>query len=71
LVVKTDSQGKNQDIPFSLDPMLVFGNLVDTLFHSFCAYSLDIPSTIIVDDSGDLRGPADVFMGRKPTKRSD
>jgi hypothetical protein len=51
--------------------MLVFSNLVDTLFHRFCAYSLDVPSTIIVDDSGDLRGPTDVFMGWKPTERSD
>jgi hypothetical protein len=48
--------------------MLVFSNLVDTLFHRLCTYSLDVPSTIIVDDSGDLRGPTDVFMGRKPTK---
>ena len=34
--------------------MLVFGNLEDALFHRFCPYSLDVPSTIIVDDSGDL-----------------
>jgi len=51
--------------------MLLFSNLVDTLFHRLCAYSLDVPSTIIVDDSGDLGGPTDVFIGRKPTKRSD
>ena len=51
--------------------MLVFSNLVNTLIHRLCAYSLDIPSAIIMDDSGDLRGPTYVFMGRKPTKRSD
>jgi len=51
--------------------MLVFSNLVNTLFHRFCAYSLDIPTTIIVNDRGDLRGPTDVFMGRKPTKKLD
>ena len=51
--------------------MLVFSNLVDTLLHCLCTYSLDIPETIIIDDGGDLRGPTDIFMGRKPTKRSD
>jgi hypothetical protein len=59
---------RSKDMPFSLYPMLIFGNFVDTLFHSLCPYSLDVPSTIIVDDSGNLRGPTDVFMGRKPTK---
>ena len=34
--------------------MLVFSNLIDALFHCLCAYSLDIPSAIIVDDRGDL-----------------
>ena len=48
--------------------MLVFSHLVDTLFHRLCAYSFDVPSAIIVYDSGDLRGPTNVFMGRKPTK---
>jgi hypothetical protein len=47
--------------------MLVFSNLVDTLFHCLRAYSLDVPGLIIVDDSWDLGGPTDVFMGRKPT----
>ena len=51
--------------------MLVFSNIIDALFHGFSAYSLDVPGPIIVDDSGDLRGPTDVFMGRKPTKQSN
>jgi hypothetical protein len=51
--------------------MLVFGHFVDTLFHRLCTYSLDVPGPIIVDDSWDLGGPTDVFMGRKPTQRSD
>jgi len=50
--------------------MLVFGGLVDALFHRLCAYSLYIASTIVVDDGGDLGGTADIFMGREPTKRS-
>jgi len=66
-----DSQGNSQDIPFSLDPMLLFSNLVDTLFHRLCAYSLDVPSTIIVDYGWDLGGPTDVFIRRKTTKQSD
>jgi len=50
--------------------MLMFSNLIDALFLRFCPYGLDIPTAIIVDsDSGDLRDPTDVFMGRKPTKR--
>jgi len=49
--------------------MLMFSNLVDALFLRLCSYGLDIPTAIIVDDSGDLRGPTDVFMGWKPTKR--
>ena len=49
--------------------MLVFSNFVDALFLRLCPYGLDVPPTIIVDDSGNLRGPIDVFMGWKPTKR--
>jgi hypothetical protein len=51
--------------------MLLFGNLVDTLFRGFCAYGLDVPSTIIIDDSWDLGGPTDVFIGWKTTTRWD
>ena len=51
--------------------MLVFSNLVDTLFHRLCAYSFDVPGTIIVDDSGDLRDPTAVFIGWKPTQQSE
>jgi len=51
--------------------MLDFSNLIDTLFHRLCPDSLDVPGTIIVDDSGDLRGPIDVLIGRKPTQRSE
>ena len=49
--------------------MLLFSNLVDTLFRGFCANSLYVPSTIIVDDSWDLGGATDVFIGWKTTKR--
>jgi len=49
--------------------MLVFSTLVDSLLLRLCPYGLDVPTPIIVDNSGDLRGPTDVFMGRKPTKR--
>jgi hypothetical protein len=48
--------------------MLLFGNLIDTLFHRLRPYSLDVPGTIVVNDSRYLRGPTDIFMGRKPTK---
>jgi len=48
--------------------MLLFRDLVNTLFHRLCAYSLDVPGTIVVYDSRYLRGPTDIFMGRKPTK---
>jgi hypothetical protein len=51
--------------------MLVFSNLVDTRFHRLCPYSLNVPGTIIVDDSGDLRDPTAVSIGRKPTQRSE
>ena len=51
--------------------MLVFGNLVDSFFHRLCAYSLDVPGSIIVDDRGDLRDPTAVFIGRKPTQQSE
>jgi len=51
--------------------MLDFSNLIDTLFHRLCPDSLDVPGRIIVDDSGDLRGPIDVLIGRKPTQRSE
>jgi len=48
--------------------MFVFGGLEDTLLHRLRAHSLDIPVAIIVDDSGDLRGPTDIFLRRKPTE---
>ena len=68
--MKTGGQEKDPDIPFGLDPILIFSSHEDTISHRLCTYSLYIPSTIIVNDSGNLRGPADIFMGRKPTKRS-
>ena len=51
--------------------MLVFSDLVDTLIHCLCPYRLDVPGTIIVDDSGDLRDPTAVSIGWKPTQRSE
>ena len=50
--------------------MLAFSSLVNALFHRLYPYCLDVP-TAIVDDSGKLRSPTNVFMGRKPIKRSD
>jgi len=63
-----DGQWKHQSIPFSLYPMLFFGNLVDTLVHSLCPYRLDVPGAIIVDDGGDLWGPGDIILRWKPTQ---
>ena len=59
---------KDQDtgIPFGLYPMLVFSHLIDTLFHRFRPYSLDVPKTIVVNDSGDFGLPTDVVIRRKP-----
>ena len=57
-------------MPFSLDPMLIFGNLVDAIFHRLCTYGLDISNTIIVNDGWDLGGPAVIFMDRKSTEWS-
>jgi hypothetical protein len=51
--------------------MLVFSDLANALFRCLCTYSPYLPSTIIIDDSGDLRGPADTFMSWKPTERSN
>jgi len=51
--------------------MLVFSGLADAIFHRLCAYGLHLPSTIIVNDSGDLRGPAGIFMSWKPKERSN
>jgi hypothetical protein len=49
--------------------MILFGHYADTLLHRLCPYGLDIPSTIVVDDSGYLlRGPRYMFIARKPTK---
>jgi len=43
--------------------MLMFSNFVDALLLRLCSYGLNIPGAIIVDNSGDLRRPTDVFMG--------
>jgi hypothetical protein len=48
--------------------MLLFSNLEDTFLHRLCPYSLDVPGTIVVNDSRYLRGPTDIFMGWEPTK---
>ena len=61
---------KDQNVPFGLYPVLIFGNLEDALFRSLCPYSLHVSGRIIVDDSGDLRGLADIFLRRKPTESS-
>ena len=37
--------------------MLVFSTLVDSLLLRLCPYGLDVPTLIIVDNSGDLRRP--------------
>jgi len=59
---------ETESVPFSLYPMLFFSNLVNPLVHGLCPYGLDIPGAIIVDDSRDLRGPADIFLSWKSTE---
>jgi hypothetical protein len=59
-------------IPFSLNPVLSPGNAVNRFLDCLSSYSLDVPSAIIVNDSGDLGCVTDMFVcicGESATKK--
>ena len=48
-------------LPFSFDPVLIFSNLTDALFHSFRTHSSNLPAPIVVDYGGYFGGATDIL----------
>ena len=54
-------------LEFCFHPVLIFGNLVDTLLKRLCTDGTNFSMQIIVDDGRYLGSAADMLMSREPT----